>query len=55
MTGFHVFGIGDEISRDVTAIELHTFNVFGFELETLGFFNGDDAVFTDFVHDLSDQ
>ncbi len=55
MTDFHVLGVGDEIGRDVTAVELHTFDVFLFEFEALGFFNGDDAVFADFVHHFGDQ
>ena len=53
--GFHVLGVGDEVGRDVTAVELHTFDVFLFEFEALGFFNGDDAVFADFVHHVGDQ
>ena len=53
--GFHVLGIGDEVGRDVAAVELHTFDVFVLELQALGFFNGDDAVFADFVHHIGDQ
>ncbi|MPM47325.1 hypothetical protein SDC9_94034 [bioreactor metagenome] len=52
---FHLVGIGDEVRRNVTAVELHTFHVFLLEFQTFGFFNGDDAVFANLVHDLSDQ
>jgi hypothetical protein len=31
--GFHVLGIGDEVGRNVTAVELHTFDIFGLEFE----------------------
>ena len=55
MDGFHVLGVGDEVGRDVAAVELHTFDVLGLEFQALGFFNGDDAVFADFVHHLGDQ
>ena len=53
--GFHVLGVGDEVGRNITAIELHTFDVLGLELEALGFFNGDNAVFADLVHHIGDQ
>ena len=51
----HVFGVRYEIGADVAAIELHTFHIFGFEFKRLGFFNSDDAVFADFVHNIGDQ
>ena len=47
--------IGDEISRDIATIELHTFYIFSFELEAFGFFHRDHAIFADFVHYLGDQ
>ncbi len=50
-----MLGISDEIGADVAAVKLHTFHIFGLELECLGFFNGDDAVFANFVHHISDQ
>ena len=50
-----MLGIGDEVGRDVAAVELHTFDILGLEFQALGLFDGDDAVFTDFVHDLGDQ
>ena len=53
--GFHVFGVGDEVGRNVAAVKLHTFNVFGFKFEAFGFFNGDDAIFANFVHHIGNQ
>ena len=53
--GFHVLGIGDEVGRDVAAVELHAFDVLGLELQALGFLDGDDAVLADLVHHLGDQ
>ena len=50
-----MFRIGDEIGRNITAVELHTFHILGLELEAFGFFDGNNAVFTDLVHHLSDQ
>ncbi len=55
MTASMCSGVGDEIGRNIAAVELHTFDVFFFEFETLGFFNGDDAIFADFVHHFGDQ
>ena len=53
--GFHGLGAGDEVRADVAAIEFHTFDVLGLELQTLRLFDGDDAVFADLLHDLGDQ
>src|SRR3990172_1304972 len=36
---FHVLGIGDEVGRDVAAVELHPFDVLGLELEPLPLFH----------------
>ena len=52
---FHRLGVGDEVGADVATIELHTLDVLGLELQALGLFDGDDAVFADLVHDLGDQ
>src|SRR5690606_9427251 len=52
--GDHVFGVSDEIGADIAAVKLHTFNIFGIEFECLAFFNGDNAVFANFVHHISD-
>ena len=48
--GFHALGIGDEVGREVAAVELHAFDDFQLGLHRLGFFDGDDAVFADLLH-----
>ena len=48
-------GVGDEVGGDVAAVELHTLDVLGLELQALGLFDGDDAVLADLVHHLGDQ
>src|SRR5580692_9499319 len=53
--GFHALGIGDEIRRQIAAVELHAFDHFELRLERLGFFHGDDAIFADFLHRLGDD
>ncbi len=52
---FHRVGVGHEVGADVATIELHTIDVFLFELEALGLFHGDNAVFTDLIHNLGNQ
>ena len=47
---FHALRIGDEIGRQVAAVELHAFDHFQLGLHRLGFFHRDDAVFADFLH-----
>ena len=49
----HLFGVGDEVWRQVAAIKLHTFNDIEFKFEALGFFNGDHAFFADLFHGFS--
>ena len=55
---FHALGIGDEVGREVAAVELHAFDDFQLGLERLRLFDGDDAVFADLLHrfgnDLAD-
>jgi hypothetical protein len=46
--GDHLLGVGDEVGREIAAVELHAFDDFEFGLEALGFFDRDDA----FVADL---
>ena len=53
--GFHLVGIGDEVSRKVAAIELHAFDKFGLIGHGLGLFDGNDAVLADLVHYVCDQ
>ena len=45
----------DEVGGNITAVELHPLDILGLEFQALGLFNGDDAVFADFIHHLSDQ
>src|SRR5580704_15783023 len=56
--GFHALGIGDEVRREIAAVELHAFDHFKLRLEGLGFFHGDDAIFANLLHgfgnDLAD-
>ena len=55
---FHALGIGDEVRREVAAVELHAFDDFELGLQRLRLFDGDDAVFADLLHrfgnDLAD-
>ena len=51
----HALGIGDEVGREVAAVELHAFDDFQLGFQTLGFFDRDDAVFADLVHGLGDD
>ena len=48
-------GIGDEVGADVAAIELHSFDDVEGSIDTFGFFDSDDAVFTDLVHRIGNQ
>ena len=47
---FHRIRVGHEIGREVTAIELHTFNPFDFGFEAFAFVDSDNAIFTNFFH-----
>src|SRR6266403_237076 len=46
----HLVGIGDEVGRDVAAVELHAFDDLKLGLERLGFFDRDDALVADLLH-----
>ena len=52
---FHALGIGDEVRREIAAVELHAFDDFELRLEGLGLFDGDDAVLADLLHGLGDD
>ena len=47
---FHGVGVGDEIGREISLVELHTFNDIQSGFQSLGFFNGDGTFLTDFGH-----
>ncbi len=53
--GFHLLRIGDEVRRDVAAVELHALDRLERRLEALGLFDGDDAVLADLVDRVGDQ
>src|SRR5882724_3939846 len=48
----HLVGVGDEVGRDVAAVELHAFDDVEFGFERLGFFNRDDALVADLLHGI---
>ena len=52
---FHLLWIGDEVRRQIAAVELHTVNCLQRRLEALGLFNGNDAVLADLLHRFRDQ
>ena len=51
----HLVGVGDEVGRDVAAVELHAFDDLEFGLERLGFFNRDDALVADLLHGVGEE
>ena len=46
----HTIRVGDEIRREIAAVELHTFDDIQAGLDCLSFLNRDNAVFSDFLH-----
>ena len=52
---FHPLGVGDEVRREVAAIELHALDDFERRLEATRLFNRDDAVLADLLHRLGDD
>ena len=46
---FHAVAVGYKIRRNIAAVELHTFDKIGCRIHRFGFFNGDNAVFSDFL------
>jgi len=48
----HFFGVGDEVGREVAAVELHALHDFQFAIEALSLLDGDDALVADFLHGL---
>src|SRR2546421_1798717 len=51
----HLVGVGDEVGRDVAAVELHAFDDLKLGLERLGFFNRDDALVADLLHRVGEE
>ena len=52
--GHHLVGVGDEVGREIAAVELHAFDDVEFGLEALAFFDRDDALVADLFHRLGD-
>ena len=50
----HLLGVGDEVGRQIAAVELHAFDDVELELETLGLLDGDDAFLADLLHGFGD-
>ena len=53
--GDHLLGVGDEIGREIAAIELHALDDVEFGLGGLGLLDGDDAFVADLLHRLGDH
>src|SRR5882724_2770618 len=51
----HLVGVGDEVGRDIAAVELHAFDDLEFGLVRLGFFNRDDALVADLLHGVGEE
>src|SRR3954463_8608314 len=51
----HLVGVGDEVGRDVAAVELHAFDHVEFGLEALGLFHRDDALVADLLHRVGEE
>src|SRR6185503_4193579 len=52
---FHAVRVGDEVGRDVTAVDLHALDELRLELQALRLLDGDHALATDLVHDVRDE
>src|SRR6185437_10662811 len=53
--GDHLLGVGNEVGRDIAAIELHALDDLDVGLHRLGFFDRDDALVADLLHRLGDH
>src|SRR5262249_51833078 len=51
----HLVGVGNEVRRDVAAVELHTFDYLEFGLERLRLFDGDNPLVADFLHGVGNK
>jgi len=51
----HLVSVGDEIGRDVAAVELHAFNHFELGLQGLRFLDGDHALVADLLHRIGEE
>ncbi len=53
--GDHLVGVGDEVGREVAAVELHAFDDVELGLEALGLLDRDHALVADLLHGLGDH
>ena len=53
--GDHLLGVGDEIGREIAAVELHALDDVELGLGGLGLFDRDDALVADLLHRLGDH
>ena len=53
--GHHLLGIGDEVGREIAAVELHALDDLDVGLERLGLFDRDHALVADLLHRLGDH
>src|SRR6185312_6871242 len=52
--GDHLVGVGNEVRREISAIELHAFDDFEFGLHAFAFFDRDDALVPYLLHGFGD-
>ena len=53
--GQHLLGIGDEVGREIAAVELHALDDLDLGLQRLGLLDRDDAFVADLLHRLGDH
>jgi hypothetical protein len=53
--GQHLLGVGDEIGREIAAVELHALDHVELGLEALGLFDRDHALVADLLHRVGDH
>ena len=53
--GLHLFGVGDEIGRNIAAVELHTLDHVHMGVGAFGLLDCDDALLVDLRHRFGDQ
>ena len=51
----HLLGVGDEIGRDITAVELHTLDHIDVRFGPFGLLDGDYTLLIDLLHSLGDE
>ncbi len=51
----HLVGVGDEVRRDVAAVELHPFDHFELGLQGLRFLDGNHALVADLLHRIGEK